>query len=142
MHAHPFRVLNTRIKRAMCFTAAIEGKTLLDTASIMRTTGKTHPSLPVILLLNAGIAVITAGAALVVLLIAPLGMAAVLACSGAVAVLSFVLGVVSDLWLWHGLSFARKRQGFSDDTGWEARKKRRGLPPRGGATDLPAQRRP
>jgi hypothetical protein len=135
-------VLNTRIKRAVCFTATKQYNTKIDTACIMRTPGKTHPSLPVILLLNAGIAVITAGAALVVLLIAPLGMAAVLACSGSVAVLSFVLGVLADLWLWHDLSFGRSRQGFSDDTGWDARKKRRGLPPQAGATDLPAQRRP
>ena len=42
-----------------------------------------------ILLVNAAVAVATSGAALVVLLIAPLGIAAVLSCTGLVAALSF-----------------------------------------------------
>jgi hypothetical protein len=95
-----------------------------------------------ILLVNAAVAVVTSGAALVVLLIAPLGIAAVLACTGLVAVLSFVLGVVADLWLWHGLSGGRDRKGFPDATGWEARDERRGLPPVAGPADLPSRRRP
>ena len=95
-----------------------------------------------ILLLNAGVALITSGAALVVLLIAPLGMAAVLSCTGLVAALSFVLGVVADLWLWHGLNDGRNRKGFSNSTGRKARAERRGLPPMTGPADLLTRRRP
>jgi len=95
-----------------------------------------------ILLVNAAVAVVTSGAALVVLLIAPLGIAAVLSCTGLVAVLSFGLGIVADLWLWHGLGSGRKRPGFPDSEGWEARDERRGLPPMPGPADLPSRRRP
>jgi hypothetical protein len=94
-----------------------------------------------ILLLNAGVSVITSGAVLVVLLIAPLGLAAVLSCTGLVAVLSFVLGVVADLWLWDGLSGGRNRKGFTDSTGRVAKDERRGLPPMAGPADLPSRRR-
>jgi len=95
-----------------------------------------------ILLANAAVAVVTSGAALVVLLIAPLGIAAVLSCTGLVAALSFGLGILADLWLWHGLGGGRNRQGFTDSEGWEARDERRGLPPMTGPADLPWRRRP
>ena len=67
-----------------------------------------------ILLANAAVAVVTSGAALLVLLIAPLGIAAVLSCTGLVAALSFGLGILADLWLWHGLGGGRNRPGFPD----------------------------
>jgi hypothetical protein len=95
-----------------------------------------------ILLVNAAVAVVTSGAALVVLLIAPLGIAAVLTCTGLVAALSFGLGIVADLWLWHGLGGCRNRPGFPDSEGWEARDERRGLPPMTGPADSPSRRRP
>jgi hypothetical protein len=95
-----------------------------------------------ILLVNAAVAVVTSGAALVVLLIAPLGIAAVLTCTGLVAALSFGLGILADLWLLHGLGGGRNRQGFTDSEGWEARDERRGLPPMPGPADLPSRRRP
>ena len=95
-----------------------------------------------ILLVNAAVAVVTSGAALVVLLIAPLGIAAVLACTGLVAALSFGLGIVADLWLWHGLGGGRNRPGFPDSESWEAGDERRGLPPMSGPADLPSRRRP
>jgi hypothetical protein len=95
-----------------------------------------------ILLVNAAVAVVTSGAALVVLLIAPLGIAAVLSCTGLVAALSFGLGILADLWLWHGLGGGRNRPGVPDSEGWEARDERRGLPPMPGPADLPSRRRP
>lgn len=95
-----------------------------------------------ILLVNAAVAVVTSGAALVVLLIAPLGIAAVLSCTGLVAALSFGLGILADLWLWHGLRGGRNRNGFPDSKGWEARDERRELPPMTGPADLPSRRRP
>ena len=97
-----------------------------------------------ILLVNAAVAVATSGAALVVLLIAPLGIAAVLSCTGLVAALSFGLGILADLWLWHGLGGGRNRTGFPDSEGWEARDERRGLPPvtMTGRADLPSRHGP
>jgi hypothetical protein len=53
--------------------------------------------LPLILLVNGGVALLTSGVALLVLLIAPLGLTAVITCTALVAVLSFVSGVVADL---------------------------------------------
>ena len=94
-----------------------------------------------ILLVNAGVAVVTSGAAFVVLLIAPLGIAAVLSCTGLVAALSFGLGIVADLWLWHGLSGGKNRPGYPESKSWEVRDERRGLPPMPGPADLPTRRR-
>ena len=95
-----------------------------------------------ILLANAAVAVVTSGAALLVLLIAPLGIAAVLSCTGLVAAMSFGLGIVADLWLWHGLGGGRNRPGDPESEGWEARDERRGLPRMPGPADLPSRRRP
>lgn len=119
----------------------MQDEALIEEACNMRNIGESSHSLRTILLLNAGVSVITSGAALVVLLIAPLGLAAVLSCTGLVAVLSFVLGVVADLWLWHGLSGSRNRKGFPDSTRSESRDEPRGLPPKAGAADLPTRRR-
>jgi hypothetical protein len=113
---------------------------LIQEACNVRNTGESGHSIRTILLLNAGVAVITSGAALVVLLIAPLGLAAVLTCTGLVAVLSFVMGIVADLWLWDGLNGGRNRRGCRVSTGWEA-KDERGLPPIAGPADLPSRRR-
>jgi hypothetical protein len=115
---------------------------LIQEACSVRNTGDSNHSLRTILLLNAGVALITSGAALVVLLIAPLGIAAVLSCTGLVAALSFGLGILADLWLWHGLGGGRNRPGVPDSEGWEARDERRGLPPMTGPADLPSRRRP
>ena len=95
-----------------------------------------------ILLVNAAVAAVTSGAALVVLLIAPLGLAAVLGCTGLVAVLSFVLGVGADLWLWHGLGPNTNRSGASAPSGWPRPEGRMGLPPGTGPDDLPTRRNP
>lgn len=114
---------------------------LIEEAGNVRTTSDSHHSLRTILLVNGAVAVVTSGAALVVLLIAPLGMAAVVSCTGLVAALSFGLGTVADLWLWHGLG-GRKRGVYPDTHGWEAKDERRGLPPMAGPGDLPSRRRP
>jgi len=118
------------------------GEALNPEACNVRTTGESSHSLQTILLVNAGVAVITSGAALVVLLIAPLGMAAVLSCTGLVAALSFGLGIAADLWLWHGLGGGRSRVGFHESPGREVRDDRRVLPPTAGPDDLPMRRRP
>jgi len=94
------------------------------------------------LLANACVALATSGATLVVLLIAPLGLAAVLGCTALVAVLSFVLGVGADLWLWHGLGPSAKRSGTSAPSGWPRPEGRMGLPPGTGPDDLPTRRNP
>jgi len=59
-----------------------------------------------ILLANGCVALVTSGAALLVLLIAPLGLTAVITCTVLVAGLSFVGGVFADLVLWHLLPMA------------------------------------
>ena len=94
------------------------------------------------LLANACVALVTSGATLLVLLIAPLGLAAVLGCTGLVAVLSFVLGVGADLWLWHGLGPNTNRSGASAPSGWPRPEGRMGLPPGTGPDDLPTRRNP
>jgi hypothetical protein len=118
------------------------GEALIQEACNVRNTGESNHTLRTILLLNAGVAVITSGAALVVLLIAPLGLAAVLSCTGLMAALSFGLGVGADLWLWNGLGGDWNRRGFPDSQGWEARHESRGLPPMAGPGDLSPRRRP
>lgn len=57
-----------------------------------------------VLAVNGCVALLTAGATLVVLLIAPLGLAAVLTCTVLVAVLAFTGGVAADLLIWRNLS--------------------------------------
>ncbi|MFM8525891.1 MAG: CRISPR-associated protein Csx18 [Cyanobacteriota bacterium] len=52
------------------------------------------------LLLNLLIAIINGSATLVVLLIAPLGLAGVVTCTVMVAVLSLITGLIGDLLLW------------------------------------------
>ena len=94
------------------------------------------------LLANACVALVTSGATLLVLLVAPLGLAAVLSCTGLVAVLSFVLGVGADLWLWQGLGPSSKRSGASEPSGWPRPKGRIGLPPGTGPDELPTRRNP
>lgn len=59
--------------------------------------------MPLILLANGGVALLTSGTTLLLLLIAPLGLAAVLTCTVLVALLSFGAGVVKDLLLWRWL---------------------------------------
>ena len=94
------------------------------------------------LLANACVALATSGATLVVLLIAPLGLAAVVGCTALVAVLSFVLGVGADLWLWHGLGPSANHSGASAPSGRPRPKGRIGLPPGTGPDDLPTRRNP
>lgn len=53
-----------------------------------------------LVLANACVALITSGGALVVLLIAPLGLAAVISCTVLVALLSFCAGLSADVVLW------------------------------------------
>ena len=79
---------------------------------------------------------------LVLLLIAPLGLAAVLSCTGLVAVLSFVLGVVADLWLWHGLNPRIKRRAATELNDWPMPEGRIGLAPRKSPEELPMRRNP
>lgn len=55
------------------------------------------------LVANGCVALITSGGALVVLLIAPLGLAAVVTCTVLVALLSFTVGLVADVLLWQHL---------------------------------------
>jgi len=114
---------------------------LLEVDNMQSERNLKHP-LRLFLLANACVALITSGATLLVLLIAPLGMAAVLSCTGLVAVMSFVLGVGSDLWLWHGLNPSNKRNGASEPTGWPRPQGRMGLPPTTGPQDLTTRRNP
>jgi hypothetical protein len=120
---------------------------MLDQISIpengkMQSTRNLKQPLRLFLLANACVALVTSGATLLVLLIAPLGLAAVLSCTALVAVLSFVLGVGADLWLWHGLGPSTKRSGASAPSGWPSPKGRIGLPPGTGPDDLPTRRNP
>jgi hypothetical protein len=108
----------------------------------MQSTRNLKQPLRLFLLANACVALVTSGATLVVLLIAPLGLAAVLGCTGLVAVLSFVLGVGADLWLWHGLNRSTNRSGASAPSGWPRPEGRMGLPPGTGPDDLPTRRNP
>ena len=108
----------------------------------MQSTRNLKQPLRLFLLANACMALVTSGATLLVLLIAPLGLAAVLSCTGLVAGLSFVLGVGADLWLWHGLNRSTKRSGASDPSGWSRSQGQMGLPPRTGSDDLTTRRNP
>jgi hypothetical protein len=91
---------------------------------------------------NGCVALVTSSATLVLLLIAPLGLAAVLSCTGLVAVLSFVLGVVADLWLWHGLKPRIKRRAATELNDWPMPEGRIGLAPRKSSEELPMRRNP
>jgi hypothetical protein len=95
-----------------------------------------------LLFVNGCVALVTSGAALVVLLIAPLGLAAVLSCTGLVAVLSFVLGVVADLWLWHGLIPRIKRRAATELNDWPMPEGRIGLAPSKCSEELPMRSNP
>ena len=108
----------------------------------MQSTRNLKQPLRLFLLANACVALATSGATLLVLLIAPLGLAAVLGCTALVAVLSFVLGVGADLWLWHGLGPSSKHSGASAPSGWPKPKGRIGLPPGTGPDELPTRRNP
>lgn len=59
--------------------------------------------LRLLLLVNTLVALVTSGGALVVLLIAPLGLAAVVSCTLLVAALTFSAGLAADLLLWRRL---------------------------------------
>ena len=63
--------------------------------------------LHLILLMNGCVALLTGGVALLVLLIAPLGLAAVITCTILVTALNFVGGVLADLVLWRLLPMGR-----------------------------------
>jgi hypothetical protein len=116
------------------------GEVMIEEVCIVRGTGDSYQPIRWILLANAGVALITSSAALVLLLIAPLGIAAVLACTGSVAVLSFVVGVMADLVLWRGLITRRKSSAPWNATGRETTDRRMGLPPGAGDEGLPARR--
>jgi hypothetical protein len=98
--------------------------------------------LRLLLFVNGCVALVTSGAALVVLLIAPLGLAAVLSCTGLVAVFSFVLGVGADLWLWHGLNPRIKRRAATELNDWPMPEGRIGLAPSKCSEELPMRRNP
>lgn len=66
----------------------------------MRTTTSPRRAMRSLLLVNGCVALITSAGALVVLLIAPLGLAAVLSCTLLVALLSFAAGLLADVLLW------------------------------------------
>jgi hypothetical protein len=57
-------------------------------------------TLKLLVLVNALVALLCAGATLVLLLIAPLGLAAVLACTLLVGLISFGAGLAGDLVIW------------------------------------------
>jgi hypothetical protein len=57
-------------------------------------------TLKLIVVVNALVSLVTAGGTLVLLLIAPLGLAAVIGCTLLVAGLTFAAGVVADLVIW------------------------------------------
>lgn len=78
----------------------------IDHASTMRRLIPMPQPLPLILLANGGVALLTSGATLVLLLIAPLGLAGVITCTMLVALISFGAGVVKDLLLWRWLGLA------------------------------------
>ena len=118
------------------------GQVLLLELDNMQSERNLKQPLRFFLLANACVALVTSGATLLVLLIAPLGLAAVLGCTGLVAVLSFLLGVGADLWLWHGLNRSTKRSGASDPSGWSRSQGQMGLPPRTGSDDLTTRRNP
>jgi len=118
------------------------GQVLLLELDNMQSERNLKQPLRLFLLANACVALVTSGATLLVLLIAPLGLAAVLGCTGLVAGLSFVLGVGADLWLWHGLNRSTKRSGASDPSGWPRQEGRMGLPAGTGPNDLPTRRNP
>jgi hypothetical protein len=108
----------------------------------MQSTRNLKQPLRLFLLANACVALVTSGTTMLVLLIAPLGLAAVLSCTGLVAGLSFVLGVGADLWLWHGLGPSTNRSGASAPSGWPRQEGRMGLPAGTGPNDLPTRRNP
>lgn len=78
----------------------------IDHASTMRRLIPMPQPLPLILLANGGVALLTSGATLVLLLIAPLGLAGVITCTMLVALLSFGAGVLKDLLFWRWLGLA------------------------------------
>lgn len=118
------------------------GQVLVLVVDNMQRNSDLKQPLRLFLLANACVALVTSGATLLVLLIAPLGLAAVLGCTGLVAVLSFLLGVGADLWLWHGLGPSTNRSGASAPSGWPRPEGRMGLPPGTGPDDLPTRRNP
>ena len=118
------------------------GQVLLLELDNMQSERNLKQPLRFFLLANACVALVTSGATLLVLLIAPLGLAAVLGCTGLVAGLSFLLGVGADLWLWHGLGPSTNRSGASAPSGWPKPKGRIGLPPGTGPDELPTRRNP
>jgi len=59
-----------------------------------------HSLLKISVLLNLLLAMVNGAATLVLLLIAPLGLATVITCTVLVALISFALGVVADVLLW------------------------------------------
>jgi len=120
----------------------MNGQVSIHQVDKMQSTRDLKKPLRLFLLANACVALVTSGATLLVLLIAPLGLAAVLGCTGLVAVLSFVLGVGADLWLWQGLGPSSKHSGASAPSGWPRQEGRMGLPPETGPDELPTRRNP
>ena len=64
---------------------------------LMRTTKLSRRTIRSLLLANGCVCLITSGGALVILLIAPLGLAAVIGCTVLVALLSFGAGLAADV---------------------------------------------
>ena len=66
---------------------------------VMRSTSGSRRLLRSVLVANGFVALLTSSGALVVLLVAPLGLAAVVTCTAIVGILSFSIGLAADLWL-------------------------------------------
>jgi len=67
---------------------------------VMRRTMSSRRALRAMLVANGCVSILTSAGALVVLLIAPLGLAAVLSCTLLVGLLSFGIGLAADVVLW------------------------------------------
>ena len=84
---------------------------------VMRETMASHPTIRALLVANGCVALITSSAALVVLLIAPLGLAGVITCTLLVALLCFSAGLVADVVLWRLLQANGTGPGFDGPRG-------------------------
>lgn len=72
----------------------------MQTEAALPPGGPLHFLLKISVLLNLLVAMVNGAVTLVLLLIAPLGLATVVTCTVLVALVSFALGVVADVLLW------------------------------------------
>jgi hypothetical protein len=90
---------------------------LVPVKFVMRKIKTSHPTIRALLVANGCVALITSSAALVVMLIAPLGLAAVITCTLLVAVLCFSAGLVADVLLWRLFQANRAVPGLDEPRG-------------------------